>query len=245
MIELKNISFSYPKSEKKALHQLNMKLEANKVNVVIGLNGAGKTTLFDLLTGVLAIQEGAIDGIPPANEIVYQTQSLYFSPILKGRDIARLILHITDRAFDKNPELCLSLLDDRERELVRELWNRKFGQMSVGERKWLLVTLFAEIDKRFYLFDEPTSGVDPTARLKILSKIAEIAKKPGHTVLMSTHQLQELEFIDCQIFILHAGNVKYAGSYQDLLTKYDTPNPDRAFQRCVESEDHSLGMAQS
>ncbi len=61
---------------------------------------------------------------------------------------------------------------------------------------------------------------------------------------MSTHQLQELEFIDCQIFILHAGNVKYAGSYQDLLTKYDTPNPDRAFQRCVESEDHSLGMAQ-
>ncbi|CAM5781357.1 MULTISPECIES: AAA family ATPase [Brevibacillus] len=235
MIELKNISFSYPKNAKKAISNLEMIIEENKVNVVIGLNGAGKTTLFDILTGVLTIQEGSIINIPNQRDIVYQTQSLYFSPILKGKDITRLILNISDKNFNNNFETCLSLADDREKELLGELWNRKFGQMSVGERRWLLVTLFAEIDKSFYIFDEPTSGVDPTARLKIYNKIEEIAKKDRHTVLISTHQLQELEFIECKIFVLHLGNIKFAGTYQDLLTKYNTSNPDRAFQYCIES----------
>lgn len=115
MIELKNISFSYPKNAKKAISNLEMIIEENKVNVVIGLNGAGKTTLFDILTGVLTIQEGSIINIPNQRDIVYQTQSLYFSPILKGKDITRLILNISDKNFNNNFETCLSLADDRER----------------------------------------------------------------------------------------------------------------------------------
>lgn len=80
-----------------------------------------------------------------------------------------------------------------------------------------------------YIFDEPTSGIDPDARLFILESIDNLVKK-GKLVVMTTHILYELEYIDCKLYFLHRGNILYAGDYISFLNKYNTQNPDVAFQ---------------
>ncbi|MBE2925522.1 AAA family ATPase [Anoxybacillus flavithermus] len=110
-----------------------------------------------------------------------------------------------------------------------KLWDRKIGHMSVGERRWLLIRSICQLERELYIFDEPTSGIDPDARLFILESIDNLVKK-GKLVVMTTHILYELEYIDCKLYFLHRGNILYAGDYISFLNKYNTQNPDVAFQ---------------
>lgn len=235
MIVLEEVFFQYPNSQKKILNNITLTFDKNKVNVVIGLNGAGKTTLFDMITGVIKQQQGRILNVPKLEDIVYQTQGLYFSPVLKGKDIARLILKISNENFINDPIMCLNFKDQRQQDLITSLWNKKFGQMSIGERRWLIVTLIGRINRQLYIFDEPTSGVDPSSRLLICNALEKICLNEERIVVMSTHQLQELEFLNCKIFVLHEGSVKFCGSYNDFLELYGSQNPDKAFQACIEA----------
>ncbi|TMW70428.1 AAA family ATPase [Alteribacter natronophilus] len=237
-MKINQVNYSYAKSNRQVLNGLSFHLKPDRLNVVAGLNGAGKTTLFDILTGVLKA-EGEIEGLPKQNDVVYQQQGVYFTQTLKGRDLVRLVLHCDHsgktRVRKKEP-FVTPCMTNEEKEKMAELWQRPFGQMSVGERRWLLTFVMCRLDRKLYVFDEPTSGVDPHSRVQIMNRIRKLVEEPGKTVVASTHTLHELQFYAVHLVLLHQGKAVFTGTYEDFLTEGGSDNPDTAFQNLVISE---------
>lgn len=228
---IQNLSFSYPKSSKELIKDLNLTFEKGVMNVVIGLNGAGKTTLFDIIIGQYKIDSGHIIDIPLAKDILYHVQGAYISFLVKGKDYIRLIYKISNKTNHKNYEGYISEMnfDERETELFKDLWDKKIGQMSVGERRWLYVTILSQIQRKLYIFDEPTAGVDPSSRIKIYKRLEGLIEDKNKILIISTHHLQELKSLNCRLILMHRGELKFHGSFSDFLLEADTDNPDEAF----------------
>jgi ABC-2 type transport system ATP-binding protein len=226
------LSYGYPKSKQPVLHKVSFNIKQGKLNVLIGPNGAGKTTLFDLMARVIRPDEGLLD-LPPLREILYQTQNPYFSHGLKGKDIAQFVARISGQRVVRDYTAYEDLLLERERAMLRRLWEMKLGLMSVGERKWLITLFSSIIPRKLYIFDEPTSGVDPVARLYILQRMKQLVAD-GNSVILSTHQLHELEGIDAHLIFLHQGMIIYEGDYHHWLKRTGIENPDQAFELMIE-----------
>ncbi|PYZ99032.1 ABC transporter [Alteribacter lacisalsi] len=231
-MELKQVSYSYPKSDRRVLDDLSFSLKPDKLNVIAGLNGAGKTTLFEVMTGMIK-SAGRIAGLPKQKNVLYQQQGVYFTHTLKGRDLVRLILHCDhSRRFRvrKNEPVLTSCMNEDERSKMTGLWGRPYGQMSVGERRWLLTFAMCHMERELYIFDEPTSGVDPQSRVHIMDRIGKLVQEAGKTVVISTHTLHELQFYDVHLVLLHEGRAVFTGSYEQFLNAGGSENPDAAFQ---------------
>lgn len=229
---VQHLQFAYPKS-RALLHDVAFTLQPNKLNVLIGMNGSGKTTLFDCMTGALRPQAGDI-ALPDQSDILYLTQSIYYSDELKGKDVAYFIgrlAQLTD--FKKQTTYSASLQSRREIDLFHHLWQMKVGKMSAGEKKWLFVTLLTTIPRALYMFDEPTSGVDPATRLHIMRRFEKLIAD-GRTCLFSTHQLHDLLHTDAHVIFLHDGSIVYEGDFQDWLQTFQTTDPDVAFTKMLD-----------
>lgn len=234
-----NLSFTYPKSDKLLLKNININFEKKLINVVIGMNGAGKTTLFDILIGQYKPLEGKIVNLPFSKDILYHVQGAYISFLIKGKDYIRLIYKLTNKKFYSNCEQNMQEIgfdNLREIELFKDLWDKKIGQMSVGERRWLYVTTLSQIKKNLYIFDEPTAGVDPSSRIKIYKRLENIIINQDSTLIVSTHHLHELRNIKCKIFLMDEGQIKFQGSFMNFLKNASTDNPDEAFDYYVNRE---------
>lgn len=88
--------------------------------------------------------------------------------------------------------------------------------------------------RNLYIFDEPTSGVDPEARVQILKRIEALCLHTNAVVLLSTHTLHEFEKIHCKIHLLHQGKLKFEGSYMKFLESTQHHDPDQAFNQKVQ-----------
>ncbi|MDO7907634.1 ABC transporter ATP-binding protein [Paenibacillus sp. JX-17] len=223
--------FHYPKSGRVLFDHISFSLQHERVNVLAGPNGIGKTTLFDCICGILKPQQGQLE-FPPARDIMYLTQNIYFSPEMRGRDFAKLLRSLSGQRSSQDPLDYVDRDNTYDRELITRLWDLKIGRMSVGERKQLFVKMLIQSDRSLYLFDEPTSGVDPSSRFHILRTIQALAAS-GKTVLMTTHQLHELQELDSHFILLNHGKVQYEGDFQTWLNQYPTQDPDQAFDLAV------------
>lgn len=221
------------------MNNVSITFEKGALNIILGLNGAGKTTLFDLMTGAYPINNGRILNMPNQTDIIYLTQSGFMSFLLEGKDYIRLVFKVSGFPFIddiKKMEELMNFENERESELFRELWKKRIGQMSVGERRWLYVTTLSQLDKKVYIFDEPTTGIDPSSRIKIYRRLERLTTKENTTVILSTHHLHELEEITCKLIVLSKGKIQYEGSYSQFLKTYNTSNPDVAFDICVNDQ---------
>jgi ABC-2 type transport system ATP-binding protein len=236
MIILEKITFSYPGSSTCVLNNLTVSFEKGSVNVLLGLNGAGKTTLFDIITGTYEPNSGKIINKPDVSQIVYQTQSGVMSFLLNGKDYVRLIHKLSGIDYCNDAEKMQKRYyfdTEREKQLFLDLWNRRIGNMSVGERRWLYVTVLSQLNRGLYIFDEPTTGIDPLSRLKIYKRIEKLTIQKDAIVVFSTHHLHELRDLKCKLFVLNKGSIYFEGSYNQFIKHYDTDNPDIAFERCI------------
>ncbi|WP_433745918.1 ATP-binding cassette domain-containing protein [Falsibacillus pallidus] len=235
-MNIKNLSFSY--QNRSVLKNVNIEFKKNKTNVLLGLNGAGKTTLFDLMTGVIPMSENScFKNFPSYDEVLYQLQGIPFLTTLKGKDLVKVFLNsdYKNRNSKKPLKAQFDLTDGREKGLLDRLWELEFGKMSVGERRWLIITTICHLDRKLYIFDEPTAGIDPDAKIKILKRIEDLSNKKDSFVILSSHQLHELKYIDCHLFFLHQGEIIFNGSYNEFISFTNTENPDQAFYEMIES----------
>lgn len=228
MYSVKNLRFGYKQSNQKILKDVSFTLKKDKVNAIVGMNGAGKTTLFDCLTGILQPEQGEIN-LPPIKDILYQTQSLFFSPSIRVRDFINFILRLDRKSGIKSSDELSQIYGDTEFKRIQNLWDRKIGSISVGERKWLFLIMLSELERSLYIFDEPMSGIDPSSRLRMTKQIENLIYKKNKICVISTHQLHDLSTMNCHLIILHNGTVKYEGDFQKWLKDSGTDNPDKAF----------------
>nr|WP_263313839.1 AAA family ATPase [Mammaliicoccus sp. Marseille-Q6498] len=232
MYYVKNLNYTYKNSNKPAISNVSFTLMKDKLNVLIGMNGSGKTTLLDCITNHLSAQSDEVV-MPIKRDISFLTQNNYYAPNNLGKDLINLFLGMIPKSDAKKFENDFyNSLPEIEKGKYDHLLKMKIGKMSFGERKWLLTVMFSHLNRKLFLFDEPTSGVDPLSRKMIMEKLEYILKKDG-VCLLTTHQLQDLIHLNPHIIFLNNGKVVFEGNYDEWLNLHNTSDPDIAFEKTI------------
>lgn len=214
MIDIKSLAFTYPK-QKPLFEHLNLSLETGHICGLLGKNGAGKTSLLKLIAGLLFPEAGTIDVMhhrPEKREAVF-LEHLYFLPDAFTLPRTSMKHFVAINApfytqFDK--EVFQKVIDDFELEEVRDLTTLSHGQ----QKKFLLAFGFAT-QVPLILLDEPSNGLDIPSK-KQLRKLLAAYLESDRTVLISTHQVKDIEHLIDSVLMLDDGEVAFSASCADI-----------------------------
>jgi ABC-2 type transport system ATP-binding protein len=190
------------------LEGLNLRVAEGEVYALVGPNGVGKTTLVHLLLGFLHPTGGEIRvlGQKPGTgreRVGYLPERVRYHSHLSAREYLRALGALSDRRGATLGDRCEAVL-----RLVglTSAGDRRLGVFSKGmlQRLGIAQALLHEPD--LLLIDEPTSGLDPAGQREMIDLLVEL-RRQGHTILMCTHQLSEVEEVGDQIGVLSGGRL--------------------------------------
>ena len=212
MLELRNLGFRYPGSERAALHGINLQLQAGECLGLLGSNGAGKTTLLSLLSGVLPLQQGELRwSASPRLGLVPQQLAFYAG--LKVRENLELFADLYRLRGDERRQRldqCIATC------ALQDKLSRRAEGLSGGEQRRLNFAIGLLQPADLYLFDEATVGVDAANRQALLAAIEQLSAA-GKTVIYTSHYLEEVERVAQRILLLHEGQVRLDLDKRQLL----------------------------
>ena len=204
---------------KTAVDQVSLKVKAGSVYGLIGPNGAGKTTTFSMLAGFLRPTDGAIEvlGYDPTqvDELRSRLGVLPQDALLPPWDkVGEFLMHMAqlqDVPPDRIEAEAREVLEEVE---GKEWWKLRCGQLSHGMAKRVQLAQALLGDPEIVLLDEPTAGLDPRVAYEVRQLIKR--RKGRCTLVVSSHNLQELEEICDAACILDRGRVVASGSITEL-----------------------------
>jgi len=201
------------------LHGVDLDVAAGSIVALLGSNGAGKTTLVRILSTLLAADGGdarvagfdvAADGARVRCSISLTGQFAAVDDILTGRE--NLVLVARLRHVAEAGRVADELLD---RFGLTEAGSRRVSTYSGGMRRRLDIAMSLIGKPAVVFLDEPTTGLDPAARLEVWQAVRELAGQ-GTTVLLTTQYLDEAEQLADRIAILHRGRIIADGTVGEL-----------------------------
>ncbi|MCL6586737.1 MAG: ATP-binding cassette domain-containing protein [Anoxybacillus sp.] len=216
-IQVKGLQKSY-----KQLHVLkgvDFDVEAGSIFALLGSNGAGKTTLVKILTTLLKPDGGTaiVNGFDVAEKsdkvrksISLTGQFAAVDEILTGRENLTMIAKL--RHLNNPQQVADDLLN---RFGLIDAANRSVSTYSGGMRRRLDIAMSLVGNPQIIFLDEPTTGLDPEARLEVWKVVQELAEH-GTTVFLTTQYLEEAEQLADRIAILHEGKIIANGTLADL-----------------------------
>ena len=236
MIEIKGITKKYSKFV--ALDGVSFKINDNECFALLGLNGAGKTTLINILsTQILpTLGTAVINGFDLIND----------------RDEIRKIINISPQesavaknlTVRENLELAASLYGVKDMKIkidniiekfdLKEKENTTCKKLSGGQARRVSIALAMITEPKILFLDEPTLGLDVKAR-KILWDIIEEIKK-DRTILLTTHYLEEVEFLADRIGIVSRGKMQAIGTREEITAMTGSDSFEDAFLKLAEEE---------
>jgi ABC-2 type transport system ATP-binding protein len=206
-----------------ALRGIDLIVRRGEIVAYAGPNGAGKSTTIKLLSGLLAPDSGSVRslGMDPVRERVpyvgrvgvvfgQRTELWWDHPIAATFEWKRVVWNIPPPRYDRMLGLVRELLglDDIYHTLAREL--------SLGQRMRADLALALLHEPEILLLDEPTLGLDVLARRRILSFIKDLNRERGLSVIVTSHDMAELEQLAGRIVLLHEGQIAFDGVFADL-----------------------------
>jgi ABC-2 type transport system ATP-binding protein len=206
-----------------ALRDIDLVVRRGEIVAYAGPNGAGKSTTIKLLSGLLAPDRGSVRalGMDPVEDRVryvgrvgvvfgQRTELWWDHPIAASFDWKRVVWNIPQARYQRMVGLVRELLglDDIFHTLAREL--------SLGQRMRADLGLALLHEPEILLLDEPTLGLDVLARRRILGFIKELNRERGVSVLVTSHDMAELEQLAGRIVLLHEGQIAFDGVFADL-----------------------------
>ncbi|TCM91106.1 ABC-2 type transport system ATP-binding protein [Paenibacillus sp. BK033] len=222
-IQVKGLRKAYKQLE--VLKGVDFEVEQGSIFALLGSNGAGKTTVVKILTTLLAPDGGtaAINGFDVSSQqnevrqaISLTGQFAAVDEILTGRE--NLIM-IAKLRYLKNPRQVAE--DMLKRFGLTEAADRRASTYSGGMRRRLDIALSLVGKPKIIFLDEPTTGLDPEARIEVWKVVKELADG-GTTVLLTTQYLEEAEQLADRIAILHEGRIIANGTLQELKKMFPT-----------------------
>ncbi len=231
MIKVNNLDKSFDGF--KALSDLNLNVKKGSIYGLVGTNGAGKTTLIKHVTGVLKPDHGEIliedanvyENIPLKERMGFIPDDLYFFSTYNLKESARFY-----RSLYPNWS------EDRYNHMVRQFdlnEKRKLSKFSKGMQKQAAFILTMSSMPDYLILDEPIDGLDPIIRKLVWKYIVEDVAEREMTVLVSSHNLRELEGICDSIGILSKGKMMIERDLDEL--KSDIHKIQVAFKAAVEN----------
>ena len=216
MIEIKDLAFSYGKTP--ILKSITTTLEEGRIYGLLGENGVGKTTLLTLLCGLKKVCSGSIttDGENPFDRTPTLLQNQFYLP-----DEA-LPVAMKAECFAKERGAFWPDYDHSKfLEIMKEFENdpaKKMNQMSAGQLKKTYISLALACSCKYIFMDEPTNGLDIPSKTQFRSAIMKYTSDDS-TIVISTHQVRDLENIIDPIIILDRQDVLLNASVEEITSK--------------------------
>lgn len=216
MIEIKDLAFSYGKTP--ILKSITTTLEEGRIYGLLGENGVGKTTLLTLLCGLKKVCSGSIttDGENPFDRTPTLLQNQFYLP--------DEVLPVAMKAecFAKERGAFWPDYDHAKfLEIMKEFENdpaKKMNQMSAGQLKKTYISLALAYGCKYIFMDEPTNGLDIPSKTQFRSAIMKYTSDDS-TIVISTHQVRDLENIIDPIIILDRQDVLLNASVEEITSK--------------------------
>lgn len=220
IIEIQDLTKKY--GAHTAVDSLTLSIRKGEVFGLLGPNGAGKTTTTLMLLGLTEPSGGsaAISGIDCTRQPIhikrfvgYLPDNVGFYPDLTGRENLRL----TGR-MNGVPAAQLESLIDRllQRVGMEEAGDQKTGTYSKGMKQRLGIADILMKDPDVLIMDEPTNGIDPEGMRELMALIRELSEKDGKTILISSHQLHQIQQICDRVGIFVDGKLIACGTIAEL-----------------------------
>lgn len=234
MIELQNFSKEYDSF--KAVSNLSYTFEKGTITGILGPNGAGKTTILKALTGRHFASEGkvifseTIDAAQAPEKIrnltgfVEETASLPGEYTVKEYITFVAELHGCNQAAVENVIKKCSL---------EEYKNKKINSLSKGYKERVNFAQALVYNPEILILDEPASGLDPQQIVNMRALVKDLSK--DHTIILSTHLMQEVEALCEKVLIINHGKLLAQGTKDEIVKNTVTKNLEEAFFKLTSS----------
>jgi ABC-2 type transport system ATP-binding protein len=230
--------------ENVAVDHIDLSIEAGEAVAYLGKNGAGKSTTIKMLTGILIPSSGSvtIDGINPHKDRMENTKKIgavfgqrtqlwWDIPIRESLYLMKDIYDIPEAIFKENLDKFSELLG------LNEFMPLTARKLSLGQRMRADLAAALLHNPKIVYLDEPTIGLDITAKEKIRTFIKHINQEQNTTIMLTTHDLGDIENICKRLCIIDQGRIIYDG---DLNVVKDTYAKNRTIHFQVETPIKSL-----
>ena len=232
MLQVENISFSYRRGKKEVLHDFSLSLERGRVYGLLGKNGAGKSTLLYLMSGLLTPKSGKIMyhdtdvrrrlpitlqdmflvpeefELPPISLVSYVELNSQFYPRFSKEDMVKYLHY-----FEMEQDIDL-------------------GALCMGQKKKVFMSFALATHTSLLIMDEPTNGLDIPGKSQFRKFIAS-GMSDDRTIIISTHQVRDIDKILDHVVIMDNSNVLLDASTANICSKF----------LFVESDDRELAEA--
>ncbi|MGI1821473.1 ABC transporter ATP-binding protein [Exiguobacterium sp. TRN 1102] len=189
------------------LDGIDFTVESGEIIALVGRNGAGKTTLLRTMVGIIR---------PDMGDVLYGSKSIF-----KDAGLKRDVIFVPDSAdalknytVNEATDLYESIYPSFNRTIFREtltrynIDNKKIRQLSKGQKALVTLSLAFAVQAKYYLLDEPTDGLDVVAKSDVLKLMIAQVENRNCSIIVSSHQLHELERIADRIIMIENGRVK-------------------------------------
>ena len=218
ILTISDLKKSYGKIQ--ALKGVSFDVPEGAVFGILGPNGSGKTTLLSIILDVLNADSGTYSwfGKPASPDLRKHIGSLLETPNFYHYLSAVNNLKVTNSISGRGDAAAIDAVLQKVK--LYERRNSRFSTYSLGMKQRLAIAAALLGDPKILVLDEPTNGLDPVGIMEIRELIIELSKK-GHTIIMASHLLDEVEKVCTHVAILKTGTLITSGSVEDVLVDED------------------------
>lgn len=233
MIQITDLHKKFGKNE--VLKGLDLTIEPGRIYAILGPNGSGKTTLIKSILGMVLPDKGKIEvlGKPIAKGWKYRKQIDYLPQIanfpgnLKVRELIKMIKDL--RNDEGNEELLIATFS------LQPHLDKKLSNLSGGTKQKVNLVLAFMFNSQLLILDEPNTGLDPNALIKLKELISKERAK-GKTLLITSHVMQFVEEVADEIVYLLEGKIYFKGTIAALKNVTNQQNVEHAIAVLTKTE---------
>ena len=208
----------------KILKNITLEVNSGEIITILGKNGAGKTTLLNCILKLIKFEKGEILF---CNKNIYEySNKEYFNNISAVLESSENVYYfmtgkeniesfgglygLDKKTVFNNIDYLIDEFD------LRESMNKKVAYYSRGMIQKLAIIISMIINVKILILDEPTLGLDIFSKRKMLDILKKMSKEKGISIILTTHQMDIIEYLNERVIILEQGTLKYDGSVKEL-----------------------------
>ncbi len=236
-IEIKNLSKQY--NSFLAVKNIDFKINKGSIVGLLGPNGCGKTTTIGMILGLIKPTSGTVF----INDLNIEKENNRTKILEKVNFISPYVELPKKLTIEENLKVYGKLygvnnLQDKISDLIKDLnlsefKKRKTGELSSGQKNRVSLAKALINDPEILLLDEPTASLDPDVGDYIRTYIENFASKKGTTILLASHNMNEVERLCSEVMMMKSGKIIDKGTCSSLINKHGRKNLEETFLKIV------------